>query len=138
MVKLLVVDACGTYPCQMDMFAIHHFMKTRRMDNNGIYITCANITREKKMYGSPNAMTEVYNPMYEPNFWHATGVEDIFKPRSPLGAIITLLAIWQCVHRCFGKCFHSTHTRPLAACPFLKCLVSSRWNGGLNSLNILG
>src|SRR5271170_1696483 len=34
------------------------------------------------------------------------------KPCSLLGTIYTFLAIWQCVHRCFGKCFHSTHTRP--------------------------
>ena len=60
------------------------------------------------------------------------------KPCSLLGAIHTFLAIWQCVHRCFGKCFHSTHTRPRAVRPFLKCLVSSCWKGSLNSLNIFG
>jgi len=50
------------------------------------------------------------------------------KPCSLLGTIYTFLAIWQCVHRCFGKCFHSTHTRPLAVRPFLSalCLVVGR------------
>src|SRR5271154_4330262 len=60
------------------------------------------------------------------------------KPCSLLCTIYNFLAIWQCVHRCFGKCFHSTHTRPLAACPFPKCLVSSCWKGSLNSLNTFG
>ena len=58
------------------------------------------------------------------------------KPCSPLGAIPTLLAIWQYIHQCFGKCLHSTHTRPEAACPFLRCLVSSCWKGSLNSCGI--
>jgi hypothetical protein len=50
------------------------------------------------------------------------------KPCSLLGTIYTFLAIWQCVHRCFRKCCHSTHTRPLAVRPFLStlCLVVGR------------
>jgi hypothetical protein len=43
-------------------------------------------------------------------------------PCSLLGTIYTFLAIWQCVHRCFGRCFHSTHTGPLAVRPFLSAL----------------
>src|SRR5271154_4791631 len=41
------------------------------------------------------------------------------EPCSSLGAIHTFLAICQCIHRCFGKCFHSTHTTPVAVSPFL-------------------
>jgi hypothetical protein len=63
------------------------------------------------------------------------------KPRAQvLGCKTPLfLANWQRVPQCFGRWLHSTHARPLAMCPFSKCLCGPVvWKGSLDSLNTFG
>ena len=79
MVKLLCVDACGNYPCVCDMFAIHHFFSKRIVERNGIYLTCADIQREVITNGPPNALVEVFNPLYDPPFWFKTSADNIYN-----------------------------------------------------------
>ena len=79
MVKLLLVDACGNYACQCDMFGIHQFMTKRNVDKNGIYLTCAKIVRGAKFFGPPAASVEVFNPLYETPFWHYCEEDKIFE-----------------------------------------------------------
>jgi hypothetical protein len=63
------------------MFAIriHHFFSKRIVDRNGIFLTCAEIQREAIMYGPPNALVEVYNPLYDSPFWFRTSVDNIYN-----------------------------------------------------------
>ena len=78
MVKVLCVDACGNYPCICDMFAIHHFFSKRIVEKNGVYLTCADIPREPVMYGPPNETVEVFNPLYNHQFWFKVLPDEIY------------------------------------------------------------
>jgi hypothetical protein len=47
------------------------------------------------------------------------------SPNLALRLVHTSLAIWQCVHRCFGKSFHSTSHKATGSGSISKFLVSS-------------
>jgi hypothetical protein len=59
-------------------FAIHHFISKRIVEGNGIYLTCADTQREVVKYGPPDAMVEVFNPLYDHPFWIKTSVDNIY------------------------------------------------------------
>ena len=98
-----------------------------------VFLPVLQVQASQEVIGFSHSVCHLSIKSHSPDYTaHTPG----FQEQAPQGVNCVSSASFKIMESCmFRRWLLSTHTRPLATCPFPKCLVSSCWKGSLNSLN---